>query len=94
MIEETKFRISDSPVIYIDSQRAHDLDREIALQKLYYRPEGYYRTVEKMHNASRIAGYNFSLTDIKNWLNKQITFWFINLDQNLFSMLLLIIYRL
>jgi len=40
MLEETKFRgseassfqlISDLPVIYIDPQRAHDLDREIAL---------------------------------------------------------------
>src|SRR5204862_2617699 len=51
-----------------------DLDREIALQKLYYRPEGYYRTVEKMHNACKEAGYNFSLNAIKNWLNKQITF--------------------
>ncbi|CAH1767815.1 11102_t:CDS:2, partial [Entrophospora sp. SA101] len=27
-----------------------------------------------MHNACKKAGYNFSLTDIKNWLNKQITF--------------------
>ena len=50
------------------------MDREIALQKLYYRPEGYYRTVEKLYNASCIAGYDFSLTDIKNWLNNQITF--------------------
>ncbi|RHZ83003.1 hypothetical protein Glove_101g30 [Diversispora epigaea] len=29
---------------------AHELDREIALQKLYYRPKGYYRTVEKMRD--------------------------------------------
>ena len=74
MLEETKFRISDSPVIYIDSQRAYDLDREIALQKIYYRPEGYYRTVEKMHNACKKAGYNFSLNDIKEWLEKQILY--------------------
>jgi hypothetical protein len=62
------------PVIYIDSQSVRELDCEIALQKLYYHPEGYYRTIEKIQNASCIAGYNFSLTDIKNWLNKQITF--------------------
>jgi len=61
-------------VIYIDSQRAHDLDREIILQKLYYRPDGYYRTVEKMHNACKKAGYNFSLNDIKEWLEKQILY--------------------
>ena len=64
----------DQPVIYIDPQRARDLDREIALQKLYYRPEGYYRTAEKMRYACRRAGYNFSLTEIKNWLNKQILY--------------------
>ncbi|CAJ0630227.1 10736_t:CDS:2 [Entrophospora sp. SA101] len=61
-------------VIYIDSQRAHDLDREIILQKLYYRPDGYYRTVEKMHNACKKAGYNFSLNDIKECLEKQILY--------------------
>ena len=64
----------DQPVIYIDPQRAHVLDREIALQKLYYRPEGYYRTVVKMHNACKEAGYNFSLNDIKEWLEKQILY--------------------
>ncbi|CAJ0870849.1 7026_t:CDS:2, partial [Entrophospora sp. SA101] len=53
-------------VIYIDSQRAHDLDREIILQKLYYRPDGYYLTVEKMHNACKKAGYNFSLNDMRS----------------------------
>ncbi|CAG8480762.1 8293_t:CDS:2 [Ambispora gerdemannii] len=53
MEQETKFRISDSPVIYIDPQSAHVLDREIALQKIYYRPEGYYRTAEKMRDACK-----------------------------------------
>ena len=65
---------SFKPVIYIDPQRAHDLDREIALQKLYYRPEGYYRTIGKMHNACKKVGYNFSLNDIKEWLEKQILY--------------------
>ena len=30
------------PVIYIDPRRGRELDMDIALQKLYYRPEGYY----------------------------------------------------
>ncbi|RHZ57327.1 hypothetical protein Glove_390g46 [Diversispora epigaea] len=64
----------EKPVIYIDPQKAHELDRNIALQKLYYRPEGYFRTIEKMRDATCIAGYKFLLTDIKDWLNKQITF--------------------
>ena len=59
------------PVIYIDSQKARDLDRDLALQKLYYRPEGYYRSAEKMQMACKKAGYRFTLAVIKNWLNKQ-----------------------
>src|ERR671927_711008 len=58
-------------VIYIDPQKARDLDRDLTLQKLYYRPEGYYQTAEKMRTACKKAGYGFSLTVIKNWLNKQ-----------------------
>ena len=59
------------PVIYIDPQKAHDLDRHLALQKLYYRPESYYRTAEKMQTACKRSRYGFTLTVIKNWLNKQ-----------------------
>ena len=59
------------PVIYINPQKARDLDRDLALQKLYYRPEGYYRTAEKMQTACKKAGYRFTLAVIKNWLNKQ-----------------------
>ena len=59
------------PVIYINPQKAHDLDRHLALQKLYYRPEGYYQTAEKMQTACKRAGYGFTLAVIKKWLNKQ-----------------------
>jgi len=59
------------PLIYIDPQKAQDLDQDLALQKLYYRPEGYYRTAEKMQIACKRARYGFTLTVIKNWLNKQ-----------------------
>ena len=61
----------DQPVIYIDPQRAHVLDREIALQKLYYRPEGYYQNGERLRDACRKAGYNFPLAIIKKWLEPQ-----------------------
>ena len=58
-------------VIYIDPQKVRDLDQDLAFQKLYYRPEGYYRTAEKMQTACKKAGYGFTLAIIKNWLNKQ-----------------------
>ena len=64
----------EKPIIYIDPQRVRDLDKEITLQKIYYRPEGYYRTAEKMRDACRRAGHNFSLAEIRNWLNKQAVF--------------------
>src|SRR6266542_3958415 len=59
------------PVIYIDPQKAYDLDRDFILQELYYRPEDYYRTAKKMQTACKKAGYGFTLAVIKNWLNKQ-----------------------
>ncbi|GET02980.1 hypothetical protein RCL_jg1358.t1 [Rhizophagus clarus] len=59
------------PIIYINPQKARDLDRDLTLQKLYYRPEGYYRTAEKMQDACKKVGYEFTLAVIKKWLNKQ-----------------------
>jgi hypothetical protein len=64
-------RQAKRPVIYIDPQKTRDLDRDLALQKLYYRPEGYYQTAEKMQTACKKAEYRFTLAVIKNWLNKQ-----------------------
>ncbi len=58
------------PVIYIDPQKMQDLDQELALQKLYYRPERYYQTAKKMQIACKKIRYRFTLTIIKNWLNK------------------------
>ena len=61
----------DQPVIYIDPQRARDLDREIILQKLYYCPEGYYQNAERLRDVCKKAGYSFPFTDVKKWLDKQ-----------------------
>ena len=76
-------RQAERPVIYIDLQKAHDLDRHLALQKLYYRPEGYYQTAEKMQTACKRAGYGFTLAIIKNWLNR-LCIRFISLVLNIF----------
>lgn len=59
------------PLIYINPQKAHDLDRNLIFQKLYYQPEGYYQTSEKMQMVCKNTRYRFSLTEIKNWLNRQ-----------------------
>jgi len=59
------------PIVSIDSGKSRKLDIGIALQKLYYCPEGYYRTVNKLHEASEKAGYDFTLDEVRMWLEKQ-----------------------
>ncbi|PKK57256.1 hypothetical protein RhiirC2_798376 [Rhizophagus irregularis] len=41
-------RQAERLVIYINPQKAQDLDWDLTLQKFYYRPKGYYQTAEKM----------------------------------------------
>ncbi|RGB33830.1 hypothetical protein C1646_761320 [Rhizophagus diaphanus] len=51
-------------IIYIDFQKAQDLDQDLALEKLYYRPEGYYWSAKKMQIACKKAGYGGVIKDI------------------------------
>ena len=59
------------PIIQIDSGEARKLDVSIALQKIYYQPSGYQRTAKKLHEASLNAGYDFSLNEVRDWLERQ-----------------------
>src|SRR5438552_5584451 len=59
------------PIINIDSKEYCKLDISIALQKLYYQPSGYYRTVKKLHEASQNIGFNFILDEVQEWLERQ-----------------------
>jgi hypothetical protein len=59
------------PIIQIDSGEARKLDISIALQKIYYQPSGYQRTVKKLFEASKDAGYDFILDEVKDWLERQ-----------------------
>ena len=59
-----------TPTININSQKAHDLDHHLALQKLYYRPEGLYQNVKGLWDACKKAGYSFPFTDVKKWLDR------------------------
>ena len=52
------------PIIQIDSGEARKLNISIDLQKIYYQPSGYQRTVKKLFEASRNAGHNFTLDEI------------------------------
>jgi len=63
------------PIISIDPKIAHKLDIAIELRKLYYNPQGYYRTAEKLRDACKKAGNHFSLVDVRGWLDKQALLW-------------------
>jgi len=60
------------PIIQIDSGEAQKLDIFIDLQKLYYQPVGYQRNAKKLFEASQKAGYNFSLNEVRDWLERQL----------------------
>ena len=45
--------------------------RDLIFHKLYYQPKGYYQSAEKMRDACTKIGYNFTLAEIEDWLNKQ-----------------------
>src|SRR5436305_14277572 len=43
----------------------------IALQKIYYQPAGDYRTAKKLHEVSQKTGYDFTLDEVRDWLERQ-----------------------
>ena len=43
----------------------------IALQKIYYQPAGYHRTAKKLYEASQKTGYDFTLDEVRDWLERQ-----------------------
>ena len=59
------------PIIQIDSDEARKLDVSIALQRIYYQPAGYYRTAKKLYEASQKTGYDFTLDEVRDWLERQ-----------------------
>jgi hypothetical protein len=48
--------------------------RDLIFHKLYYQPEGYYQTAEKMRDACKKIRYKFTLAEIEDWLNKQVIY--------------------
>ena len=59
------------PIIPIDSGEARNVNVSSALRKIYYQPIGYQRNTKKLHEASQKAGYDFSLYEVRDWLERQ-----------------------
>jgi hypothetical protein len=62
------------PLIYIDSGKVRELEISIALQKIYYQPSGYQRTAKNLFEASKQAGFDFTLSEINEWLERQLLY--------------------
>ena len=41
------------------------------MQKIYYQPSSYQRTVKKLFEASKNTGYDFTLDEVRDWLKRQ-----------------------
>ena len=54
------------PIIQIDSDEARKLNIYIDLQKIYYQPLGYQRTIKKLFKTLRNTRYDFSLNEVGN----------------------------
>ena len=44
----------------------------IVLRIFYYRAQGYYRSPDKLLDAVKEEGYNFDISDVREWLNNQV----------------------
>jgi hypothetical protein len=62
------------PLIYIDSGKIRKLEVSIALQKIYYQPSGYQRTAKNLLEASKQAKFDFTLSEINGWLERQLLY--------------------
>lgn len=56
------------PIIFIDP----NVEVNIILRKLYYRPEGLYQTAQQLNEAAKQEGYKFDIDVVKKFLHKQI----------------------
>ena len=60
------------PLIWINTSRRDELDISTTLQKIYYQPAGYQRNAKKLLEASLKAGFDFSLDEVRDWLERQL----------------------
>ncbi|CAG8739054.1 16226_t:CDS:1, partial [Cetraspora pellucida] len=60
--------------IYIDSEKVRKLEISIVLQKLYYHPSEYQRTTKNLFEATKQAGFDFTLVEVEEWLEKQLLY--------------------
>ncbi|CAG8570021.1 10086_t:CDS:1 [Acaulospora colombiana] len=61
-----------NPSIVIDPLESRKFDISIDLQKIYYHPSGYQRTSKKLYEVAHNAGFDFTLAEVQEWLERQL----------------------
>ncbi|CAB5114206.1 unnamed protein product [Rhizophagus irregularis] len=59
------------PIIPIDSDEARNVEVTSTLCRIFYQPSGYQRTAKKLYQTSQNAGYDFTLDEVEDWLERQ-----------------------
>ena len=59
------------PLIVIDPGEAQHIEVTSTLRQIYYKPTGYHRTAKKLWEDACNAGYDFTLNEVQNWLERQ-----------------------
>ncbi|CAB4410341.1 unnamed protein product [Rhizophagus irregularis] len=59
------------PIIPIDSDEARNVEVTSTLCRIFYQPSGYQRTAKKLYETSQNAGYDFTLDEVQDWLERQ-----------------------
>ncbi|CAB4443456.1 unnamed protein product [Rhizophagus irregularis] len=59
------------PIIPIDSDEARNVEVTLTLCRIFYQPSGYQRTAKKLYETSQNAGYDFTLDEVQDWLERQ-----------------------
>ncbi|CAB5391845.1 unnamed protein product [Rhizophagus irregularis] len=59
------------PIIPIDSDEARNVEVTLTLCRIFYQPSAYQRTAKKLYQTSQNAGYDFTLDEVEDWLERQ-----------------------
>ncbi|CAB5303378.1 unnamed protein product [Rhizophagus irregularis] len=62
------------PIIPIDSDEARNVEVTSTLCRIFYQPSGYQRTAKKLYETSQNAGYDFTLDEVQDWLERQAVY--------------------
>jgi hypothetical protein len=62
------------PIIRIDSSEKRNVEVAATLRRMYYQPLGYQRTAKKLHETVQKGGYDFTLDEVQDWLERQVVY--------------------